>query len=169
MDSFLSNSELAVRFYRSPMCSRYRDLEYELISKPRDISEERYASTSCGVTAELVRYLLSGTIVLETPWIETYGSGSKSDTMYIYADGGDHEFMIHDGKIYDSWFNVHRISIRDAPEEMLSNIRTGQPFTFIRGSDNKEFKYAEYNRLELDRLIDMKEVKKRYRRIITSL
>lgn len=167
MDSFLlSDSELNLRFYRSNLCSQYRQSVYELISKPQGISEERYTTTSCGLTAELIRYLLSGTTELKTPWVETYEP--NSDTLYILADGGDHEFVITDGKIYDSWWNIHRLSIREVPEEMLNNIRVGNPFTFVRGSDKKEFEYEDYYCLELDNsLINMEEVKERYKSIIT--
>ncbi len=157
----LFDSKLNFRFYQSKLCSQYRRSEYELISKPRGISEIEYATTSCGITAELIRYLLSGTIECGAPWEET--SEPKFDTIYILADGGDHEFVIHSGEIYDSWWNIHRILIREAPEEMLNNIRSGEPFTFTRESDKKKFEYEDYCCLELDNsLIDMEEVKKRY-------
>lgn len=129
MDLITADKKLNHKWWKSGYCPKIHILEYELISRPRNISLDRCIHTKCHLTAEALWYCLTGKVLLdglvyqETPILET---------LYINCDSDEHAFILHQGKIYDSCWNAYPLTIREAPPTMIQCIRQYQPFTLPR-------------------------------------
>jgi hypothetical protein len=166
----LSDLSLNKKFYESEHCKDkgLLKLQYEIISRPRGITEDTYVQTTCGITAAMIMYILSGTTDIASDnhtasWVGyEYNEGGRplSDTLYVVGDGGDHEFIIHKGYVFDSWWNTHSLSIRKVPEDLLSNLREGTPISFV-SKTGTVFHYDYYQIAELKSETNIEDIRQR--------
>jgi hypothetical protein len=129
MDIIVQDSGLNYKWYKSNMCPKMHLFEYELISRPRGITLERCINTKCHITAEVLWYCLTGKVFPDGIVYEDY---PNPETLYISCDDNEHVFILHQNKIYDSWWNAYPLTIRDAPAEMIDAIKEYKPFILLR-------------------------------------
>lgn len=125
MDIVVADATLGLKWWKSTLCSDLHRLQYELISRPRKISEEKYARTQCGFTAEILWFCLTSQI-----WPE--GAVACEHTcdvpMYISCHDDEHVFILFNKTIYHSWWDKFALISCPAPEDMLDNIKRQMPF-----------------------------------------
>jgi hypothetical protein len=141
MDLIIKDSQLNHLWWNSGHCPTIHLLEHELISRPRGVSLDRCISTKCHITAEVLWYCLTGKILPEGL---VFQDQPTAETLYINCNFDEHVFILHQGKIYDSCWNIYSLTVREAPSEMIRNIKEYKPF-ILPQPDGSLYEVSDYD------------------------